>query len=207
METKIILILLCGVQKPHLELGFTGSSAGKDPLEKGTASHSSILAWRIPWTGPWGCKELDMMEWLSLHFTSLHFSYNWSPDMPVGGALTPSHAPSIIPNRKKLTAFISSLQQNIVAYFTIQKEEENFSPPNHSPANPRVYQCNLWEASILWTSSFRMWLLGYYSPSQLTSFLYKSKFLILVLICPIVQISRIAISLGYSWRNWLLLVK
>ena len=32
------------------------------------ATHSSILAWRIPWTeklgglGPWGCKELDMTE-------------------------------------------------------------------------------------------------------------------------------------------------
>ena len=23
----------------------------EDPLEKGTATHSSILAWRIPWTG------------------------------------------------------------------------------------------------------------------------------------------------------------
>ena len=29
------------------------------PLEKGKATHSSILAWRIPWTlqSPWGCKE------------------------------------------------------------------------------------------------------------------------------------------------------
>ena len=26
------------------------SSGGKDPLEKGMATHSSILAWRIPWT-------------------------------------------------------------------------------------------------------------------------------------------------------------
>ena len=27
----------------------------KDPLEKGIATHSSILAWRIPWTeGPGG---------------------------------------------------------------------------------------------------------------------------------------------------------
>ena len=29
----------------------------EDPLEKGMAAHSSILAWRIPWTeepgGPW----------------------------------------------------------------------------------------------------------------------------------------------------------
>ena len=34
------------------------------PLEEGTATHSSILAWRIPLTeqpgySPWGRKELD----------------------------------------------------------------------------------------------------------------------------------------------------
>ena len=40
----------------------------EDPLEKGTATHSSILAWRIPWTGslagysPQGCKELDITK-------------------------------------------------------------------------------------------------------------------------------------------------
>ena len=44
-----------------------------DPWEKGMATHSSILAWRIPWTeGPdkqcssWGCKELDTTERLTL---------------------------------------------------------------------------------------------------------------------------------------------
>ena len=36
------------------------------PLEKGKATHFSILAWRIPWTIPWGCKELDMTDQLSL---------------------------------------------------------------------------------------------------------------------------------------------
>ena len=25
----------------------------KDPLEEGMATHSSILAWRTPWTGAW----------------------------------------------------------------------------------------------------------------------------------------------------------
>ena len=32
----------------------------EDPLEKGMAPHSSILAWRIPWAGysPWGRKSL-----------------------------------------------------------------------------------------------------------------------------------------------------
>ena len=31
------------------------------PLEKGKATHSSILAWRIPRT-PWGRKESDITE-------------------------------------------------------------------------------------------------------------------------------------------------
>ena len=41
----------------------------EDPLKKGTATHSSILVWRIPWTGessPWGRKKSDMTEQLSL---------------------------------------------------------------------------------------------------------------------------------------------
>ena len=65
-------------------MGFSGNLEGKesacnvgdwvqslgqeDPLEKGMAAHSSILAWRIPWTKesgrpqPWGHKESDMTE-------------------------------------------------------------------------------------------------------------------------------------------------
>ena len=37
----------------------------EDPLEEGMATHSGILAWRIPWTeepgsySPWGLKESD----------------------------------------------------------------------------------------------------------------------------------------------------
>ena len=44
----------------------------EDPLEKKLATHSSILAWRIPnleelvGYSPRGCKELDMTEWLTL---------------------------------------------------------------------------------------------------------------------------------------------
>ena len=40
----------------------------EDPLEKGMATHSSILAWRVPWMGslvgysPWGHKESDTTE-------------------------------------------------------------------------------------------------------------------------------------------------
>ena len=61
---------------PHPCLGFPGDSDGKesacdvgdlgsvlgwkDPLEKGMATHSIILAWRIPWTEELG--RLQSME-------------------------------------------------------------------------------------------------------------------------------------------------
>ena len=35
------------------------SLSQEDPLEKGMATHSSILAWRIPWTeGPGGLQSI-----------------------------------------------------------------------------------------------------------------------------------------------------
>ena len=42
----------------------------EDPLERGMATHSSILAWRSAmhrgaWQATWGCKQLDMTEWLT----------------------------------------------------------------------------------------------------------------------------------------------
>ena len=45
---------------------------GEDPLEKEMATHSSILARRVPWIeesgglSPGDCKESDMTEWLTL---------------------------------------------------------------------------------------------------------------------------------------------
>ena len=60
-------------------------SGWEDPLEKGMATHSSILAWRIPWTEEpgqlqsMGSQELDTTEQLTL-FTSrliivLHYTH------------------------------------------------------------------------------------------------------------------------------------
>ena len=52
------------------------SLSWEDPLEKEMAAHSSILAWKIPWTRsllgyhPWGHKESDMTERLHFHFLS-----------------------------------------------------------------------------------------------------------------------------------------
>ena len=39
----------------------------ENPLEKGIATHSSILAWRIPWTEePGGLQSLGSQSWTQL---------------------------------------------------------------------------------------------------------------------------------------------
>ena len=65
------------VKNPPANAGETGDtrdvgSSQEDPLEQEMATHSSILAWEIPWTGepgrpysPWGCKESDVTERLN----------------------------------------------------------------------------------------------------------------------------------------------
>ena len=67
-------------------MGFPGGSAGKESTRnagdlgsipgfgkspgegKSYPLQASILAWRIPWTSPWGCKESDTTERLLLFF-------------------------------------------------------------------------------------------------------------------------------------------
>ena len=54
---------------PAMQENWVRSLGWEDPLQKGKATHSSsILAWRMPWLySPWGRKELDTTEQLSLH--------------------------------------------------------------------------------------------------------------------------------------------
>ena len=53
---------------PVIQESWVQSLGREDPLEKEMATHSSILAWRIPWTAsmagynPWGHEDLDMTE-------------------------------------------------------------------------------------------------------------------------------------------------
>ena len=54
---------------PAMQETWVRSLGQKDALEKGMATHSCILAWRIPWTvesgelySPWGHKEVDRTE-------------------------------------------------------------------------------------------------------------------------------------------------
>ena len=55
---------------PAMQETWVQSLGREDPLEKEMATHSSILAWRIPWTvayqapgySPWDHKESDTTE-------------------------------------------------------------------------------------------------------------------------------------------------
>ena len=53
---------------PAMQDTWVQSLGGEDPLKRGMATHSSLLAWRIHGQrslagySPWGCKELDTTE-------------------------------------------------------------------------------------------------------------------------------------------------
>ena len=53
---------------PAMQETWVQSLGWEDPLEKGMATHSDVLVWRIPWTEDpgklqfVGCKELDTTE-------------------------------------------------------------------------------------------------------------------------------------------------
>ena len=54
---------------PAMQVTWIRFLGWEDPLETGAATHSSILAWKIPRTeepgglySPWRCKESDMTE-------------------------------------------------------------------------------------------------------------------------------------------------
>ena len=67
------------------------SLSREDPLEEKTATHSNILAWRIPWTEQparlqsMETRKSDMTEWLSTHacdwLTLLRVLYTYSQNI------------------------------------------------------------------------------------------------------------------------------
>ena len=90
----------------------------EDPLEKGTVTHFSILAWRIP-----GRKESDTTEWLSLHllYFSRGLSYLRLSEYPVLGWLFPMSGkfPIIISSNILSYPFFSSSSEAPVIYMLV----------------------------------------------------------------------------------------
>ena len=61
---------------PAMQETWVWSLGWEDPLEKGTATRSSILAWRIPWTIQSMGSQRIRHDWATFTFT-LSISYNW----------------------------------------------------------------------------------------------------------------------------------
>ena len=65
-KTSEVVLVVKNLLVNAVDLRSVGSIPGLGgSLEEGMATHSVILAWRIPWLAgysPWGCKESDTIE-------------------------------------------------------------------------------------------------------------------------------------------------
>ena len=82
----------------------------EDPLEKGMATHFSILAWRIPWTEQFG--RLQFME--STFTLSVTYVYSWSFTVWLQGIFSLQRDHSI---ERFCPILISSTEEYIVCFF------------------------------------------------------------------------------------------
>ena len=70
-----LLLILCNLRYrmmdgsavknlPAMQETWVPSLGWEDPLEEGMATHSSVLAWRIPWTEePGGLQSMELQSW------------------------------------------------------------------------------------------------------------------------------------------------
>ena len=56
---------------PAMQGMWVRSLGWEEPLEEGMATHSNILAWRIPWTEEPGAKRWTPLKQLSTHTGSV----------------------------------------------------------------------------------------------------------------------------------------
>ena len=104
---------------PAMQEIWVRSLGWEDPLEKGTATQPILVFWPGEFHGlysPWGCKESDMTEWLSLQRVQVKYFH-------VATCLFPS---SLLANNallQRLSPRISFLQQ------TRAQSPASISPP------------------------------------------------------------------------------
>ena len=63
MVFRQCVLIVSGVYQSESVIHIHTSLGWEDPLEKGMATHSSILAWRIPWTEePGGLQSMGLQR-------------------------------------------------------------------------------------------------------------------------------------------------
>ena len=114
-EVRASLVAQMVKNPPAMQETWVQSMGWTDLLEKGTATHSSILAWSIPWAvySLWGCKELDTTEWLSLRRGPQGYSPRWHLDCnPMGASQLMTHRNCEAIN----TWYFKSLSFRVICY-------------------------------------------------------------------------------------------
>ena len=120
---------------------------GKDPLEKGMATHSSILVWRIPWTEePGGLQSMG----------SQRVRHDWSNQACMHGIATPPYHTSR-PRVGELSSdsavqFSPSIMPNSLGFHGLQHARLPYSSPTlgaHSNSCPSQGWCHLTISSFV----------------------------------------------------------
>ena len=74
IELKASLVVQMVKNLPAMQESRVRSLGWEDPLETGIATHSSIIAWRIPWTEePGGLQSMVSQSWTWL--SDFHYYY------------------------------------------------------------------------------------------------------------------------------------
>ena len=86
------------------DAGDTGVMAWEDPLKKEMATHSSILAWRIPWTEePGGLQSIGLQSQTQLKQRKQ--TSNWNTNCKIGLNLPTFEKVNLPSSEKKLKLF------------------------------------------------------------------------------------------------------
>ena len=119
------------------------SLSQKDPLKQGMATHSSILARRMPWTernlagySPWGHKESATTEWLTLLLLlllSIYLSFNYSINIKTVNETW---------LLKLVTYLKKGLRMKVFCNITLEMFKEPETSPSHwglGPLSPHLW--------------------------------------------------------------------
>ena len=94
---------------PAMQETWVQSLGWEDPLKKGKATHSSILAWRIPWIIQSISSQRVRHNWAT--FTSLHFRYLTTELQSIWSNLTDSKGET---DNSTITGYFNTLLLNII---------------------------------------------------------------------------------------------
>ena len=105
---------------PIMQETWVGSLGQEDPLEKEMATHSSTLAWKIPWIkepgrlySPQGCKESDTTERLHWYVEVETYSLSISCEFQIIGKNSVAFAIWLVwAEKKKWTLSTTKVKSN-----------------------------------------------------------------------------------------------